>query len=122
MQTQGFILVRAKMSQRLVDSTAARAALHRSARSRGYKLSREGADPKSLWWRMSFSAWSVRCLFFKTGSSRCGPCLPFYSSQGKGSSFICGKKVKREKIKEENKKVASGVAVFLLIRREQFTL
>jgi hypothetical protein len=30
--------------------------------------------------------------------------------------------VKGEKMKEKNKKVASGVAVFLLIRREQFTL
>jgi hypothetical protein len=30
--------------------------------------------------------------------------------------------VKGEKTKEKNKKVASGVAVFLLIRREQFTL
>jgi hypothetical protein len=30
--------------------------------------------------------------------------------------------VKKEKIKEKNKKVVSGVAVFLLIQREQFTL
>jgi hypothetical protein len=49
MRTQGFILVRAKMSLRLVDFAAARVALHRSAHSRGYKLSREGMDPKSLW-------------------------------------------------------------------------
>jgi hypothetical protein len=34
--------------------------------------------------------------------------------------YICGKKVKGEKMKEKNKKVASGVAVFLLIRWEQF--
>jgi hypothetical protein len=33
----------------LVDSTAARIVLHRSARSRGYKLLREGTDPRSLW-------------------------------------------------------------------------
>jgi hypothetical protein len=33
---------------RLVGFAAARVALHRSARSRGYKLSREGADPRSL--------------------------------------------------------------------------
>jgi hypothetical protein len=31
-----------------VDSAAARVVLHRSAYSRGYKLSREGADPMSL--------------------------------------------------------------------------
>jgi hypothetical protein len=54
------------------------------------------------------------------GSPRCGPNLTFYSSQGEGSGYICGKKVKGEKMKE--KKMASGVAVFLLIRREQFTL
>jgi hypothetical protein len=30
--------------------------------------------------------------------------------------------VKGKKMKEKNKKVASGVAVFLLIWREQFTL
>jgi hypothetical protein len=30
--------------------------------------------------------------------------------------------VKEEKMKEKNKKVTSAVAVFLLIRREQFTL
>jgi hypothetical protein len=31
-----------------VDSAAARVALHQDARSRGYKLSREGVDPRSL--------------------------------------------------------------------------
>jgi hypothetical protein len=31
-----------------VDSTVARVVLHRSARSKGYKLSREGVDPRSL--------------------------------------------------------------------------
>jgi hypothetical protein len=36
------------MALYLVGSTAARVALHRSARSRGYKLSGEGADPRSL--------------------------------------------------------------------------
>jgi hypothetical protein len=50
MRTQGFILVRAKMSLCPVDSATARVALHQSARNRGYKLSREGADPKFLWW------------------------------------------------------------------------
>jgi hypothetical protein len=35
-----------------VSFAADRVALHWDARSRGYKLSREGADPKSLerWW------------------------------------------------------------------------
>jgi hypothetical protein len=50
MRTQWFILVQAKMSLRPVNSAAAHVVLHQSARSRGYKLSREGADPKSLWW------------------------------------------------------------------------
>jgi hypothetical protein len=36
------------MALRLVGSTVARVALHWSARSRGYKISREGADPRSL--------------------------------------------------------------------------
>jgi hypothetical protein len=31
-----------------MGSTVARVALHRSAHSRGYKLSREGTDPRSL--------------------------------------------------------------------------
>jgi hypothetical protein len=47
------------------------------------------------------------------------PCLPFYSFQGEGSGYICSKKMKWEKTKE--KKVASGAAVFLLIRWEQFS-
>jgi hypothetical protein len=63
------------------------------------------------------SAWSVMCLFFHRGH-RCGPSLPFYSSQGEGSGYICGKKVKGEKTKEKNKKVVVGVAVFLLIWHE----
>jgi hypothetical protein len=62
MWTQGFILVRAKMSLRSVDVATARVALHQGARSRGYKLSREGACPKSLWWCTSFSTCSVRCV------------------------------------------------------------
>jgi hypothetical protein len=36
------------MTLHLEDSTAARVALHRSARSRGYRLSREGTDLRSL--------------------------------------------------------------------------
>jgi hypothetical protein len=38
------------MSLRPVGIATARVALHQSARSRGYKLSRQGADPRSLWW------------------------------------------------------------------------
>jgi hypothetical protein len=99
MRTQGLILVRARMFLRPVDYAAAHAALHRSACSRGYKLLREGADPKYLWWCMSFSSWSVRCVL-EQGSISIGaplnvaPCLPLYSSQGEGSSYICGKKAK----------------------------
>jgi hypothetical protein len=36
------------MSLHPVDFAAARVALYQSAYSRGYKLSREGANPKSL--------------------------------------------------------------------------
>jgi hypothetical protein len=36
--------------------------------------------------------------------SRCGPCLPFYSFQGKGSCYICGKKLKWEKDEREKQK------------------
>jgi hypothetical protein len=86
------------MSLRPVDSAAARVSLHWSARSRGYKISRKGADPKSLWWFMSFSSWSVRCVL-KQGSILIGAPLnvapaPLYSSQGEGSGYICGKKAK----------------------------
>jgi hypothetical protein len=63
----------------------------------------------------------LRELCFNRGPLGCGPCLPFYSSQDEGSDYNCGKKVKREEMKEKNKKVALGVAVFLLIRREQFS-
>jgi hypothetical protein len=42
------ILVRARMALRPVGSSVARVALHQSACSRGCKLSREGADPRSL--------------------------------------------------------------------------
>jgi hypothetical protein len=36
------------MTLRLVGFAAARVALHRSARSRGYKFLRQEADPRSL--------------------------------------------------------------------------
>jgi hypothetical protein len=47
-RTQRFTLVRARMALRLVDLITAYVALHRGSCSRGYKLSREGEDPKSL--------------------------------------------------------------------------
>jgi hypothetical protein len=121
MRTQGFILVRTKMSLRPVDVATARVALHQSARSRDYKLSREGADPKSLWWCVSLSACSTSCVSIGV-PPRCGPCLPFYSTQGEGSGYNYGEKGGRGKDERENKNVALGMAVFLLIRREQFTL
>jgi hypothetical protein len=36
------------MTLHSVDSTATRVVLYRSAHIRGYKLSREGADPRSI--------------------------------------------------------------------------
>jgi hypothetical protein len=48
-QTRGCILVRARTTLCLVDLDVARVALHRSAHSRGYKLSKEETDPRSLW-------------------------------------------------------------------------
>jgi hypothetical protein len=68
------------MTLRPVDSAAARVALHRSARSRGYKLSRERTYTRSL-------RGSCVCLVF----ARCVPVvvvcfglyLPFYSFQGR---------------------------------------
>jgi hypothetical protein len=101
------------MSLRLVDVATACVALHQSARSRGYKLLREGADPKSLWWYVILSFCLVNCVSIAL-FPRWAPCLPFYSSQGEDSGYNCGKKVKGEN-ERENKKVASGVAVFLLI-------
>jgi hypothetical protein len=88
-RTQGFILVRAKITLRLVDSTVARVALHKSARSRGYKLLREETDHRSL---------RGCCV------SEVCPCLPFYSFQGEGSGYICGKKVKWGKDEKEKQK------------------
>jgi hypothetical protein len=96
-----------------VGSTAAHVASHRSARSRGYKLSREGADPRSLLRGDVCVVVLARCVFLisalvLSGSPRCGPCLPFYSFQGEGSGYIYGKKVKWEKMKEKNKKGGDG--------------
>jgi hypothetical protein len=54
------------MAIRLVGFPAAHVALHRGAHSRGYKLSREGADPRSL---VSGGAWCV--VSIEVGSSCC---------------------------------------------------
>jgi hypothetical protein len=83
------------MALRPVDSAAARVALHQSARSRGYKLSREETDPRSLLRGdvCVVLAWSVSVIFVSV-VLRCGPCLPFYSFQGEGSGYILGKTVK----------------------------
>jgi hypothetical protein len=127
MRTQGFILVWAKISLHPVDSAAARVALHRSARSRGYKLSRERADHKSLWWHMSLSSWSVRCVL-EQGSILIGvppdvaSASPFIVPKGRAHVTFVVKKRNGEKTKEKNKMVASSVALFLLIWREHFTL
>jgi hypothetical protein len=117
------------MTLRPVDSAAAHVVLHRSARSRGYKLSREWEYLKSLWWRACFwvmDQWGVtqsKSVLFGV-PPRSGPYLSFYSSQGEGSGYSRGKKVKqgKEREKQKTKRVAAGVAVFLLIRHEQFTL
>jgi hypothetical protein len=44
-------------------------------------------------------------LFFP----RCGPCIPFYSFQGEGSGYICGKNMKWGKDKREKQKRWSRV-------------
>jgi hypothetical protein len=50
------------MTLRPVGSTAARVALHRSARSMGYKLSKEGTDPRSFLWVMCVCCLSKECV------------------------------------------------------------
>jgi hypothetical protein len=101
-------LVRARIALHPVDSAAAHVALHRSARNRGYKLSREGTDPRSLRGRCVCCLSEVCAHRLKESVSinppRCGPCLPFYSFQGEGSGYICGKKVKWGKDEREKQK------------------
>jgi hypothetical protein len=53
-----------------VGSTAAHVALHWSARSRGYKLSREGADRRSLLRGDVCVVVLERCVFVPSGSHR----------------------------------------------------
>jgi hypothetical protein len=68
------------MTLRPVDSTVARVALHQSVRSRGYKLSREGTDPRSLWKGVCVDL--VRCV---SSSSRLNvaPASPFIVPMGR---------------------------------------
>jgi hypothetical protein len=95
----------------------ARIALHRNARSRGYKLLREGTDPRSL-----LRGVCVCVLFLRCSLNR-GPCPPFIASKERAQVTFVVKRWKWERMKEKNKKkVASGVGVFLLIRWEQFSL
>jgi hypothetical protein len=47
---------------------------------------------------------SSKGVYFDQSPPRCGPCLPFYSSQGEGSGYICGKKVKQGKDEREKQK------------------
>jgi hypothetical protein len=44
----------------------------------------------------------ILCVF--VACPRCGHCLPFYSFQGEGLGYICGKKVKWGKDKREKQK------------------
>jgi hypothetical protein len=91
----------------------------RGARSRGYKLSREGADPRSLRGRCVCVVVLARCVSLVSlcSSSICSvrldvaPTCPFIVSKG-GSGYICGKKVKWEKMKEKNKKGGLGCGRF----------
>jgi hypothetical protein len=80
-------------------------ALHRSARSRGYKLSREGAGPKSLewWWWFDSGCYSIR--FCPPCSS---PCPPFIASKGRAWVTFAVKGVKTGKRKEKGKKGGLG--------------
>jgi hypothetical protein len=58
------------MTLRPVGFAAARVALHWSARSKDYKLSREGADPRSLLGGVDVLA---RCVCVVSSSSRPSP-------------------------------------------------
>jgi hypothetical protein len=95
-----------------VNFAAARVALHQSARNRGYKLSREGADPRSLRERgvcclarsVSVVFVLVVCSILGVRSFRYGPCHPFYSFQGESLGYICSKKMKWGKDEREKQK------------------
>jgi hypothetical protein len=51
---------------------------------------------------VSIGRCEILCVFMSC--PRCGPCLPFYSFHGKGSGYICDKKVKWEKDEREKQK------------------
>jgi hypothetical protein len=69
----------------------------------------EGVDPKSLWWRMSLSSWSVTCVL-KQGSILIGvpldvaPASPFIVPKGRAHVTFVVKKRNGEKTKEKNKR------------------
>jgi hypothetical protein len=79
---------------------------------------RERVDPKSLeWWWWRFRSVRFRLLF---DYPRHGPCLPFMASKRRARFTFVVKWWKRGEWKKKAKRVASNVAVLLLIRREQF--
>jgi hypothetical protein len=108
-----------------MDSPTARVALHRSARSRGYKLLREGANPRSLlrgdvcgcFWRGVCVVVPLVLIFLDVA-----PASPFIVSKERTRVTFVVKRGNGEKMKGKSKKVASGAVVFLLIRWEQFPL
>jgi hypothetical protein len=71
------------MSLRPVDSAASHIVLHRNAHSRGYSLSREGADPKSLRRCASSSTCSVRCDLIAFSPLDVAPASPFIVFKGR---------------------------------------
>jgi hypothetical protein len=85
-----------------MGSTAARVALHWSAHNRGYKLSREGTDPKSLLRGDVCVVVLVRCVFFLFSSV--APASPFIVSKGRARVIFVVKRYNGEKMKEKNKK------------------
>jgi hypothetical protein len=82
----------------LVDSTTARVALHQSACSRGYKLSREGTDARSLRVRCVCVRHSEVCVHLSDVCVRlsevCVHASPFIVSKGRARVIFVVKKVK----------------------------
>jgi hypothetical protein len=74
------------MALSLVGIATVRVTLHRGARSRGYKLSREGAGPKSLgwwWWCAVSIAVDSSCCCLIILPLRLLPASPFITSKGR---------------------------------------